>query len=137
MRSRRRRSPQPRRSRLNSGGRVGAYERPRQPSGPAVVGQHGVAVRPLLTYARPVTLDELRGVLADIDHELVALVGRRLAVASEIGLEKRRQNLPTRDYRQEREVLERARAATAEHGVPPALAEELPLAIIRSSLTPQ
>ena len=83
------------------------------------------------------TLDELRGVLADIDHELVALVGRRLAVASEIGLEKRRQNLPTRDYRQEREVLERARAGTAEHGVPPALAEELLLAIIRSSLTLQ
>jgi chorismate mutase/prephenate dehydrogenase len=82
-------------------------------------------------------LDELRGVLAEIDRELIALVGRRLAIASEIGREKRRQGLPVRDFAQERDVLERARAAAARHDVPASLAEGLLLPIIRSSLTRQ
>ena len=83
------------------------------------------------------TLDELRRALADLDGELIARVGRRLALASEIGHEKRRLGLSTRDYLQEREVIERAQAAAATHGVPAAVAEELLLALIRSSLTVQ
>jgi len=83
------------------------------------------------------SLEDLRRELAELDRELVAAVGRRLALASEIGREKRRLGRVPRDYGQEREVLERARAAAIEHGVPPALAERLLTDLIRSSLTVQ
>ncbi|HEX7843598.1 MAG TPA: prephenate dehydrogenase/arogenate dehydrogenase family protein, partial [Kofleriaceae bacterium] len=45
--------------------------------------------------------------------------------------------IPTRDYRQEKDVVERARAAAVEHGLPAVLGEELILALIRGSLTIQ
>src|SRR5262249_15629364 len=45
--------------------------------------------------------------------------------------------LPTRDYRQERDVVERARQAAVEYGLTPSLGEELVLALIRGSLTIQ
>jgi chorismate mutase/prephenate dehydrogenase len=83
------------------------------------------------------SLDHLRTRLADIDRELLALVTRRQALASEIGEEKRRAGRPTRDYEQEREVLQRARAIAAQLGVSPGTAEQLLLLLIRSSLTIQ
>ena len=48
-----------------------------------------------------------------------------------------RAGMPTRDYRQERDVVQRARAAAVEHGLPASLGEELMLALIRGSLTVQ
>jgi chorismate mutase len=81
-----------------------------------------------------VHLDELRRALADVDRTIIAEVGRRLELASAIGQEKRRLGIATRDYGQEREVIERARAHAERANVPPPLAEEL-LALIRSSLT--
>ena len=83
------------------------------------------------------TLDELRTALAQIDRDIIERVGKRLALASEIGQEKRRLGLATRDYLQEREVLERTRATAAENHVPSQVAEELLLSLIRSSLTVQ
>ena len=50
---------------------------------------------------------------------------------------KRDAGIPTRDYRQEKDVVERARAAAVDHGLSPALGEELILALIRGSLTIQ
>jgi chorismate mutase/prephenate dehydrogenase len=82
-------------------------------------------------------LDELRQALAEVDRGIVVQVGRRLALASEIGQEKRRLGLATRDYHQEREVLERAVLQAGRFGVPASLAEELLLMLIRSSLTVQ
>jgi chorismate mutase/prephenate dehydrogenase len=82
-------------------------------------------------------LDPLRIELGDIDREILALVARRQAVSQRIGQVKREVGLPTRDYRQEKDVVERARAAAAEHGLSPALGEELVLALIRGSLTIQ
>lgn len=82
-------------------------------------------------------LDALRTDLAQIDRDILALVARRQAVAQQIGQLKRDEGIPTRDYRQEREVIERARAAAVEHGLAPRLGEELSLALIRASLTVQ
>jgi chorismate mutase/prephenate dehydrogenase len=64
-------------------------------------------------------------------------VSRRQALAQKIGQVKRDAGIPTRDYRQERDVVQRARAAAAEHGLSPDLGEELILALIRGSLTVQ
>lgn len=82
-------------------------------------------------------LDPLRTELGQIDREILALVARRQAVAQRIGQVKRDAGIPTRDYRQEKDVVERARAAAVDHGLSPALGEELILALIRGSLTVQ
>lgn len=82
-------------------------------------------------------LDRLRAELGAIDREILAAAARRQELAQRIGQVKRAAGLATRDYRQERDVIERARAAAAELGLPPTLGEELTLALIRSSLTVQ
>lgn len=82
-------------------------------------------------------LEPLRNQLAQIDHEILELVARRQQVAQRIGQVKRDAGIPTRDYRQEKDVVERARAAAVEHGLSAGLGEELILALIRGSLTVQ
>lgn len=83
------------------------------------------------------SLDDLRDELAAVDREILTLVARRQKLASEIGTIKRECGIATRNYRQEKAVLERARAAAAEHGLSPDVAEKLLLLLIRSSLTVQ
>jgi chorismate mutase/prephenate dehydrogenase len=82
-------------------------------------------------------LDTLRTELGQIDREILAAVAKRQALAQQIGQIKRDAGIPTRDFRQERDVVERARAAAVEHGLTPTLGEELILALIRGSLTIQ
>jgi chorismate mutase / prephenate dehydrogenase len=82
-------------------------------------------------------LDSLRNELGQIDRDILALVARRQAVAQRIGQVKRDAGLPTRDFQQEKDVVERARAAAIQHGLPGSLGEELVLALIRGSLTVQ
>lgn len=82
-------------------------------------------------------LSELRDELAAIDREILELVGRRIGLASKIGKVKNRLGRPTRDFRQERSVIERAQRVAAKLDVPGELAEELMLMLIRSALTVQ
>ncbi|HMG22450.1 MAG TPA: bifunctional chorismate mutase/prephenate dehydrogenase [Kofleriaceae bacterium] len=82
-------------------------------------------------------LDPLRAQLGQIDREILALVARRQAVALRIGQVKRDAGIPTRDYRQEKDVVERARGAAVQHGLPAQLGEDLILTLIRGSLTIQ
>ena len=83
------------------------------------------------------TLDALRTELGQIDKQILELVAKRQAVAQKIGQVKRDAGIPTRDFRQERDVIERARANAVAHGLSPAMGEELVLALIRGSLTVQ
>ncbi len=89
------------------------------------------------TNPPPTSLEDLRSELAGVDQQLVELIGRRLELASAVGAHKRQTGISTRDYRQERDVIERARAAAASFRVPPDVAEQLMLLLIRSSLTVQ
>ncbi|MCP3978240.1 MAG: prephenate dehydrogenase/arogenate dehydrogenase family protein [bacterium] len=82
-------------------------------------------------------LDELRRELSGLDQEILQLVARRLELAHEIGGEKRRAGKATRDYAQEKEVVQRARAAADDLGFSGDLAEALTLLMIRASLTRQ
>lgn len=82
-------------------------------------------------------LDTLRTELGAIDKEILALVAKRQATAIQIGQTKRELGMPTRDFRQEKDVVQRARAAAQDHGLPASLGEELVLAFIRASLTVQ
>jgi chorismate mutase/prephenate dehydrogenase len=83
------------------------------------------------------TLDELRLRLNEIDRQLIALIAERQQTGREIARVKKSTGHPTRDYEREREVVLGARRAAQEHGVPPALAEEILRLLIRSSLTTQ
>lgn len=82
-------------------------------------------------------LAELRSELGDLDRQLLELVARRQHLAAEVGRIKRQHGIGTRDFRQEREVIQRARTAAEAHGLSGDLAEDLMLALIRSSLTVQ
>jgi chorismate mutase/prephenate dehydrogenase len=83
------------------------------------------------------TLSELRDQLGDLDRKLLELVAERARLASEIGSVKRAAGAPARDFQQEREVVERARATAASLKLPPRLAEDLMLVLIRSALAVQ
>jgi chorismate mutase/prephenate dehydrogenase len=82
-------------------------------------------------------LDPLRTELGEIDRQIMGLVARRQVIAQRIGQVKREVGIPTRDYRQEKDVVERGRAAAVQHGLPAALGEDLVLTLIRGSLTVQ
>jgi chorismate mutase / prephenate dehydrogenase len=83
------------------------------------------------------TLDQLRGELGAIDKEILALVAKRQATAIKIGHAKRALGLPTRDFHQEKDVVQRARGAATDLGLPAQLGEDLVIALIRGSLTVQ
>ena len=83
------------------------------------------------------TLEDLRRRLNDIDRRLLGVVAERKAVSAEVARVKRATGRPTRDYEREREVVLGVRAAAAELGLAPALAEDLLRLLIRSSLTTQ
>ncbi len=82
-------------------------------------------------------LTQLRDRLQEIDRRIIELAGERLSMAREIGKVKQQHRLPTRDYAQERRVLERARETAAASSVPSDLADDLMLRLIRSSLAAQ
>jgi len=83
------------------------------------------------------TLEDLRRRLNDIDRRLLAIVAERKGVSGEVARVKRATGTPTRDYEREREVILGVRAAAAELGLAPTLAEDLLRLLIRSSLTTQ
>lgn len=82
-------------------------------------------------------LGALRERLAEVDRDLIGLIARRAALAEGVARAKSAAGLPTRDYGQEREVLERARARAREVGADADLVEAALLLLIRDSLTVQ
>jgi len=53
-------------------------------------------------------LDELRGEIREIDHDIVELIARRTYVADTIAAVKEERGLPTTDEEQEQRVMDRA-----------------------------
>jgi chorismate mutase / prephenate dehydrogenase len=84
-----------------------------------------------------VSLEELRDDLGAVDRRLIELVAERQAIVEEIGREKLASGRPARDFRREKQVLDGARAAAEELGVPPDVIESIMRLLIRSSLTSQ
>jgi chorismate mutase/prephenate dehydrogenase len=83
------------------------------------------------------TLEVLRDRIRSLDQEFLRLAAERLELTRQAGELKRRQNLPTVDYGQERVVLDRARAVAREYGVEPSLAEDIFTLLIRAAVTAQ
>jgi chorismate mutase/prephenate dehydrogenase len=80
-------------------------------------------------------LDRVLERIRQLDLELIVLAAQRLELEKEVAARKRRANLPVTDYAQERIVLERARAAAAERGLDPHVAEDLLARLVRASVT--
>jgi chorismate mutase/prephenate dehydrogenase len=82
-------------------------------------------------------LSVLRERLAELDRTVLEIAAQRQAVATEIGRIKAAAELPTRDYAQEKEVIDRARRVAASLNLSGDLAEQVVLLLIRASLTAQ
>ena len=82
-------------------------------------------------------LPELRNRLGEIDQQLVKLISERQRLSKQVLSAKLNRGSSTRDYKQERVVVERARTAARENDVSEDLAERIVLELIRASLTVQ
>ncbi|UCG88977.1 MAG: bifunctional chorismate mutase/prephenate dehydrogenase [Gemmatimonadota bacterium] len=82
-------------------------------------------------------LDCLRDQLSEVDRQLFSLISRRQRLALEIGRRKSRAGLPTRDFGQEKIVVERAVRFAQENELGDRLAETIALLLIEASLTAQ
>ena len=82
-------------------------------------------------------IDALREELGDIDGKLMELVAKRQAISTELGRLKAAAGQPTRDYGQEKEVIDRARRLARDCNVTGDIAERLMLLLIDASLTAQ
>jgi len=82
-------------------------------------------------------LNALRARMADLDRALVGLAAERIALARQVGEEKRRADRPIVDYAQERAVLDRARAAAEATQLDPKVAEAVLITLIRAAVSAQ
>lgn len=82
-------------------------------------------------------LQALRDELDQVDAGLIDLASRRQQLVAEIGRIKHGAGRQLRDFRREREVLDRVRARALETGLDPAVAEDLLKRLIEASLTRQ
>ena len=82
-------------------------------------------------------LDSLRQRLAAVDRGIIELVARRQEMVHQVGRAKEQAGRPIRDYAQEREVIERTRAAARQLGVSDTVATALVQELIGYALTDQ
>jgi len=82
-------------------------------------------------------LEILRDRIGDLDREILTRAAERIALARAAGELKREAQRPIVDYAQERAVLDRARAAAAEVGLDPAVAESIVVSLVRASVSAQ
>ena len=85
----------------------------------------------------PTPIDLLRDQIKEVDRDLLALAARRIALARQVGEEKRRLDRPVVDYGQERTVLERARASATTLGLDPQVADAMVASLIRAAVSAQ
>ncbi|MFQ5740093.1 MAG: prephenate dehydrogenase/arogenate dehydrogenase family protein [Acidobacteriota bacterium] len=82
-------------------------------------------------------LAQLREELAQLDRRILELVAERQKRAEKVGEIKQTSGLDTRDFTQEKEVVERSRRIADDLGLPPRVAEQLMRLLIRLALTTQ
>ncbi len=82
-------------------------------------------------------LQALRDQLGALDRKLFDVVAERQRLATEIGRLKASSGRPTRDYHQEKDVIERAERVAEELNFTTGFARDLTLLLIRESLTAQ
>lgn len=83
------------------------------------------------------SLESVRGEIAQIDEELLRLMARRMELASRVLEEKRKRDLPISDDRQNGLVLKRAMERATELNVDPSGVKEIFSILIRMSIDRQ
>lgn len=84
---------------------------------------------------RPLT--DIRRDIRHVDDQILNLVAQRMALAREVGAAKLEQALPIKDFRVEKDVIERARTRAAQLGLYPELAEALTRLLIQYAVAAQ
>lgn len=82
-------------------------------------------------------LGALRDKVRDLDDRILRLVAERLELAREIGQVKADASLPIKDYRVEKEVIDRSRAKARELGLYEAMAEDVSRLLIKYAVLAQ
>ncbi|MFQ6103314.1 MAG: prephenate dehydrogenase/arogenate dehydrogenase family protein [Candidatus Glassbacteria bacterium] len=82
-------------------------------------------------------LDRLREKISQIDRDIIGLIAERLDVVNEIAAVKIGSRRPIRDYRVEREVIQRMRSRCNELGIDPAIGRLLARLLIGSAIRAQ
>jgi len=80
---------------------------------------------------------ELRRDINDIDDRIVELIGKRMAIAEEVGDYKRLNRVPVRDYEREARVIEAMRGRAGEVGLDADVGEAVAKVLIRSAVERQ
>jgi chorismate mutase len=83
------------------------------------------------------SLDKVREEISEIDDELLRLMARRMELAGEVLIEKRKHGMPISDDRQNELVLKRAMGRATELNVDPAGVKEIFTILIRMSIDRQ
>ncbi len=82
-------------------------------------------------------LEPWRQGIRDIDAKILELLAERMQLAQKIGSYKQKNNLPVKDFRVEKQIIEKSRDQAAQLGLYPSLAEDLMTTIIKYSVLRQ
>jgi chorismate mutase / prephenate dehydrogenase len=82
-------------------------------------------------------LDQLRQEIGQVDRDIMALIGRRLELAEQVGQAKLEQKLPIKNYQVEKLVIARNRKHAESFGAFPELAEEISKLLIHYAVATQ
>ncbi|MDQ3233791.1 MAG: bifunctional chorismate mutase/prephenate dehydrogenase [Pseudobdellovibrionaceae bacterium] len=82
-------------------------------------------------------LEPWRQGIRDIDAKILELLAERMHLAQKIGSYKQKHNLPVKDFRVEKQIIEKSRDQAAQLGLYPSLAEDLMTTIIKYSVLRQ
>jgi chorismate mutase len=80
------------------------------------------------------SFESLRSAIEDIDRQIADLVARRMDVVVEIARAKSEMRLPIRDFRVEREVVNRMESRCRELGTDPVMGRHLARLLIQSAV---
>jgi chorismate mutase/prephenate dehydrogenase len=90
-----------------------------------------------LTVSEPLSLDDLRRRITEIDHDLIKAIAERQKISREVARAKQATGRATRDYGRERDVILGVRQQAEQVGVSADVAEQILRLLIRSSLATQ
>lgn len=75
--------------------------------------------------------------IRDIDAKILELLAERMQLAQKIGTYKQQHNLPVKDFRVEKQIIEKSRHQATQLGLYPSLAEDVMTTIIKYSVLRQ
>lgn len=82
-------------------------------------------------------IENLREQIRDIDTQILELCAKRMSVCRQVGEYKRKHKLPVKDYKVEKQILEKTKSKAEDLGIYPELAESMMKTLIKFSVIEQ